>query len=64
MLEHEMNFIPGKHPHVDNALVNHLVSKGDRWCRCLIFCLKRKQKKKQAQHVANKQLQHVMFHMP
>lgn len=29
-------FLPGKHPHVENALVNHLVLKGVGWCRCLI----------------------------
>lgn len=44
MLEHAKHFLPGEHPHVDNALINHLVSKGERRCRCSIFGLKESKK--------------------
>lgn len=46
-----MHFLPGEHIHEDYALINHLVSKCERWCRCLIFGLK--ENKKQAHYMTN-----------
>lgn len=40
----ESYVLPGKYPHVDDALMNHLILKGI-WCgRCLIVCLETEKK--------------------
>ena len=33
--QREMHILPCKHPHVDDALMNHLILKGVRRCSCL-----------------------------
>lgn len=37
---HELHSLPGEHPHVDDALMNHLILEGVRGCRSLIVGLK------------------------
>lgn len=38
--QHELRSLPGEHPHVDDALMNHLILEGVRGCRSLIVGLK------------------------